>query len=269
MKKVEIRDFEVLEVYVNEADFRLSASSREFYEAHPSGSMGYKLGKVDYKNLGGIAGNINGASIDDFEFIINDNVIKKLEEVSKKTNTITLPDIKEKVFKALTEEVEVVDEAGNVLFVYRIDKELEAPKQRKATHNELREFILATEGYDIDKTKRQKNDKLSDKDKRLLKIAKELEKENLIIEPSKVEAFKELIREADFANASIIEELFKVINSFSYATGADGTEFYLKKGSKTINLPKNRLNNIGKFIGRGGANIKELQKEYGVKINLI
>jgi len=84
------------------------------------------------------------------------------------------------------------------------------------------------------------------KDKRLLEIAKSLKDKSVIIGATSIMAFEKLMSEADFADASIINELFEVINSFSYARGADGTEFYFRKGSRVIELPKNKLEN-GKY----------------------
>jgi len=108
-----------------------------------------------------------------------------------------------------------------------------------------------------------------EEDKRAYRIAENMKDRNIIIGATSIMAFEFVAQRADWAHPNVAPLLNEVAYSYFKAEGADGTEFYYNIKARVLKIPKEELRNPGKFIGKGGQNIKALQKEIGKRIILI
>ena len=118
----------------------------------------------------------------------------------------------------------------------------------------------------------EENEELKDvpeEDMKAYKIAQNLKNKDLIISTTDLIAYEVVEKRADWAHPDVVKAISDVAYSFLKAEGADGTEFWYNINARVLKIPKEKLNNPGKFIGKGGQNIKALQKEIGRKIILI
>jgi len=108
-----------------------------------------------------------------------------------------------------------------------------------------------------------------EEDMKVYKIAQNLKNKDLIISTTDLIAYEVVEKRADWAHPDVVKAISDVAYSFLKAEGADGTEFYYNINARVLKIPKEKLNNPGKFIGKGGQNIKALQKEIGKRIILV
>jgi hypothetical protein len=216
--------------------------------------------------------------VENVEFDEVDDNIENAEVVYGKDLIVFIPfDILEKakiskedvfdfVFSTLFARVEVRDKVGNVIGIeYVLKDEIEKREDIKGFYPVYYREVEAEVENDVENEKVE-NDV---EDEKIIEIANKLKNKKVLIDSKDIEDFNFLFGELSFVSAETFKKISPILENFIYARGADGTEFYYKRGSKLIELPKDKIKNVGKFIGKGGVNIKELQKEIECRIKLI